>query len=831
MLPVWIINLATDRADRESFRRLRSALTPRQQSYWYYSEMESEPVTDLASCGALLKELVDKGRNCYNYFQKEGFVISDFQICIMGATGERLSRTSFHLIPSLLRDFMSSIWGAYVQRGVVITGMLFIPDNFNQFSMAERNECTLFLEELNTLVAALKTDHYNRVVVYQDIQRPDVRFYPKLNREQTVELSFQYLLNMYYTGRNRHKVFDSLAQSGFYSLGAASVYYDSLEHKEQAARLLLEKLIETMKDPANVSDRDAEDMIAAKFPKTTLAAENILERLQEGCQGLNVDLKDLEMAPDPHPVDGFYKPKLYLSYYFDYLRFQPARALEFTRVYSHLLTRKLFDRIAKNKNDASLRFREIIARYNRTLAEGDYKFPTIPQLKAALTGLKERLEKEREQVGQLSGRSERKVFEVPAYLSAYYSDCKANRSACSAKELAENMKNALKSEPSVMGLINRCCLLGTVMSFVLIPLLRELSPFIINLGDVAGYEYLWIAVIFILPFLYQFGIRLRRHFLFVRKQKHLLLAQALVGVQEKASAKVYLQASEFFAGLVEECEKALKRCDAIEENLHPSATETSPPDVPRTLFNQPLIGGAFQGVRILPELSAVGDELTVGGKTVKLSDIGTNERLKLLKELFKTPDACPLNVSEKSPGAEETPQMLNDWVNACMERMKTALYGRMKINEEQNIGNVVNDMLRKDESLIDLKPLFRMAEVNGIITHSADARGLVIRSYIKPDRLPKEASRAEYNSADETVKPYLFVTAWSRPEINRLNTRGLCDMELKQIADPLPFTTQLTCLYAHYRKGDSSCRVGEVRIPVATGQLKELENHINCMRS
>ncbi|MDR3261312.1 MAG: hypothetical protein LBT78_05705 [Tannerella sp.] len=829
MLPIWVINLTKDSAARESFKQLHASLAPGQQSYWYYTEINGEPVADIALCRSLLNELITGGRNCYNHFQKEGFVISDLQICIIGTANERDSRRSFHLIPSILRELMPSIRGEYVHRGVEITGILFIPHNFNHLSVDERNECALFLEELNTLIAALETDHYNRVVICQDIQRPDVRFYPELNKQQTTELIFQYLLHLYYTGRTQPKVFDSLTKPGFYSLGAASIYYDSREHKEQAAYRLLEKLIETMKDPANSSDKDAEDMIAAKFPNATIAAENILERLQENCQGLNVDLRDLEVKPDPHPVEDFHQPKLYISYYFEYLRFLPARALEFTRAYTHLLTRKLFDRIEKNRTDLSLRFKEIIARYNRIFLEREYKFPTIPQLKAALTELKLRFEKEKKQVEALSACEERKVFEVPAYLAAYYDDCKTNNTHYSAKDLAENMKNALKSEPTVMGLINRCCLLGTVMSFVAIPLLREISPFIINLGDVAKYEYLWIAVVFLLPFLYQFGFRLRRHFLFVRKQKHILLAQALVNVQEKASAEVYRQTLDFYSEVIRECDKALAQCDEIERHLKLAGMETYPQAIPMTLFNQPFIGGAFRGESMLLNISAVGDEITVGGRTVKLSEIGTGECLKLLKELFKAPDACPLSVPQKCNEPNETDKT-EDWVSSCLENMKKALYGRMKINEEQNIGKVINDMNRKDESVIDLNPLFRMAEINGVITNNVNEKGSIIRSYYKPEHLPNGMMGVEYNCHDKNIEPFLFVTTWSRPEVSRLDTRGLCGMELRQLPDPLPFTTQLTCLYAQYKKRDNAYRVGDVRAPVTTGQLKELENHINNMR-
>jgi hypothetical protein len=831
MLPVWIINLTKNPADRAAYRELLGALTPQQQDCWYYSELQSEALTGLDSCRSLLDELISTGRECYNHFQKEGFVIHDWQICLIGAIHEQPARTLFHLIPSLLRECMPSIMGEHVQRGVEINGILYIPHNLNHLPAAERSECALFLEELNTLSEALATEHFNHVVVCQDIQRPDVRFYPELNRQQVTELVFQYLLHLYYAEENRPLLFDRhLDRHGFYSLGAASVYYDSREHKERSALQLLDKLIEALKDPANQSDKEVEDMSATKFPQASIAAVTVLERLQENCQGLNIELREVELNADPHPVKDFFRPPLYVAYYFDYLRFLPARALEFTRAYSHLLTRKLFAQLEKNKEALVGRFKDILSQYDGIFRQGDYRYPTFPQLKATLTVLKQRFEKEKEEVKKRASTEERNVFEVPAYLETYYKDAQTNYTTYSEKkpaekESAENMKNALKTEPTILGLLNRCFLLGIMLIFVLIPVLRAISPFIIDLGDVAKYDYLWIAVVFLLPFVYQFGFRLRRHFLFVKKQKHQLLAQAWVKVPRKASAKVYDQTRAFYDEIIAACDETLQRYEAIENSLHLPKEEMYHPDAPCTLFNQPLIGGAFQGEKMLLDNAAVGDEIAISGQNVRLSEIEVNHLLKLLNELFKAPENCPYSLSE-SPDIP-----LAEGAQVCVTHIKQALHQWMKINEEQYIARVINEICRADDSKLDMTPLFRMAGINGVITNSTDKKGTLLRSYYKPDYLPGGApANTVYDCNDPSVRSFLMASVWSYPEPNRLDTVSLCNLKPDETALPPPFTTQLTCLFAQYKKQNNFYRLGEQNVPIDKEQLRMLEHAINEMK-
>ncbi|MDR2913813.1 MAG: hypothetical protein LBV74_03110 [Tannerella sp.] len=827
MIPVWIINLARESIDSSYLKQLHGELSGHKKSYWFYTELEAGLMTDESSCRLLLNELIMQGRACYNHFQEEGYVINNLQICIVGAITEPVTRTSFHLIPSLLREFLPSIQSKYVYRGVEITGLLFIPHNMNQAPAAERAECALFAEELNTLVVNLSVDTYNRIVVCQDIQRPDVgeRFYGTLDKQRQTGFIFQLLLQLYFCDEQQPKIFDAqeLNKSGFYSLGAASIYYDSREHKERKASGLLKKLAEMMKDPANVSAGDTEHMVSAKFPAASVSAETVLDRLKENCQGLNVDLKTLEALPDPHPVTNFYKAKLYISYYLDYLKFMPARALEFTRLYAHMLTKKIFGQIGQNM----LRLKEcsetILNQYNRIFTELDCAYPTFPQLKNALEELKVRFRREKERAERLMAREEHTVFEVPGYLSVYYNQYKSDETDVSEKEIVGKMKDELKWEPTIMSVLNRSLLLGTVMVFVLMPLLRHISPFIINLGDVDKYAYIWITFIFLAPFLFQFG-RLRRHFLRIRNYKRMLLAKSLVKVQQKSSEMLYRQALEFYTAMIKACDEAIGQYELIEQKLHVEEKRTYRPEVPGTYFNQSLTDGSFNGKKILLKPDVIGDDIRIEGSYVKLSGIRKEDYFRILKEMFKRPEACLFKV------AGDSVEMIDKEVKLCLEEMEMILRDSLKINEWRSLAKMVNDLSQKFDSAIDLNPLFRMAEINGVITDSTSERGVVIRSYDKLLDIPKGLYNIRSNDQDKEAEKFIFVTTWSRPYINKLNVSSICDMEMKLPAGALPFSSLLTCLYAQYKKKDNHYRIGDVKVPVSTETLQQLELTINKMK-
>ena len=826
MLPIWIINLTEDEADKELLSHYIGSVAGQQPSFWYYTEIDSNAIVDgLKPCRTILNELVEKGRVCYSFFQKKKYKMSKFQICIIGNASEERTRTCFQILPLLLRKFMPLILGQYVHCEVEITGTLFVSHKINHCEPEDRTKCALFLEELNTLVNDLKSGFYNRIVVYQEIQRPDVLFYPELNKEQIQKLLFEILLHLFYIRNNQQKIFDLLPNYGFYSLGVASVYYNSREHKEEGMHRLFERLVKELKDPLNVSEKETKMMIAEKFPKENIAAENMLSAVQEDCSGPDVDLAQLEGEPEPHPLFGFYKAKLYSSYYLDYLSFLPARAAEFTRAYSRLLFGKLSVQIKKNRMRIVEKHTGILKQYDRIFQNTDCRYSTITQLKSTILTLKERLSEEREKAGKYALMEERNVFDIPDYLVPYYNEYRNQNERQTEKEILGKMKEALQSEPTILGLFSRCFLLGTMLVFILIPLLRYVSPFIVDLGEMARYELMWIFIIFLLPFAFS-ALKFRKHIQFVRKQKRILLAHALMKVQKKASLEVYKETNVLYIQLMAVCDAELKRYSEIEELLIVEREKTTSKGIPATTFNQSLVDGHFMGKKMLKDENLIALEVECEGATLKLSAMEKADYLGLLKELLRTPENSPFL---STTDTQEVPDLKMQVIKSLSE-MRDALDSKITVNDACNVAHLLSDISMQDSTAITLEPMLSMAGINGAITTEQCDNGLIIRSAEEMTSSLLSQPYSFIDGAGYETEPVLFATYWSTPKGNKLNTVQICDTEPELPDSKVPFSTMVTCLFAKYKRKKNSYRIGKLAIPVTIGELERLDMDINNIK-
>ena len=241
MLPLWIIDLGCSAASAKKLQELLSDTGEALKPYWHYYCVKEREVADVASCKALMDELVKDGRDCYNTFIKEGYKLGNFQIVILGAADERLSQQVFAPLSGLLRDNLPRIVADHANLGVEITGVLFVPNSVNQMDdVQKRTRVAMLLEDLNMLNERLEARYFNRLVVYQDVQYKGVRFYPGLDTVQRTELLYQLLTNLFFVSAQSERLFDKIGSGGgIYSLGAASLYYNSEQHHAYELKRLL----------------------------------------------------------------------------------------------------------------------------------------------------------------------------------------------------------------------------------------------------------------------------------------------------------------------------------------------------------------------------------------------------------------------------------------------------------------------------------------------------------------------------------------------------------------------------------------------------------------
>ncbi|GEM_PF-2895261 len=817
MSPVWIINLAEETTDRKHLDKLMN----QSSAEWFYSEINGSGVDSLDGCSLLLDILIKEGQQCYNYFQQNGLVITDFQICLIGNLAEESTRKIFHLLPLLIRDHLSKIIGETVNRGVEVTGILFVSHKSNHDSFDERKKQTLFLEEFNTLIKEIPANYYNQVIVFQENQRADKRFYPELNSEGLQELLFQIIIHIYNTETGESKIFDLIKDKGLFSLGVASIYYNNREHKDLGLHSLLIRLEEELKDPANISEEDSDMWVNKIFPTGNITVKETLERLRENCSALTISPENMEGAPNPHPVYDFTKAKLYISYYKEYLRFMPARAAEFAKAYSRLLYARLASKVSKNKEILIESYKAKFSQIGLLLQQDNITYPGFAQLKDCVENLKKRLEEEKKKVNQTITLENITVFDIPEYLKADYEKCKEASLTDSDKDILRKMKETLQSEPTTLALLSRCFLLGTISIFLIIPILRHLSPFIIDLGNVAENEFIWIIGLFLLPFIIS-GWRFSSHFKLIRNLKKELLAHALLNAQQKAIHELQKNTVDLYNQLIEECDHLWMHYDRVEKSVLVDKHDKHNLRFGSTLFNQSLIGGSFQGQKLLLDESIVEQEIRINSLVKKISVLKKQEYIQLLKEIFKEHNkilSSLLNDKNENSFIEN--------INLYLEEGFVSTLKNKIVQKEDDIIPLLEYIYEKHPSSLDLTPLFQMAGVNGIITHTGSKEGLIIHSNEISKLFGKEQ---EYSWLKWGERSYLFATNWSKVESNSLDTTLICGEEIPIDYDVLPFSTKLVCIYAYYRKKENRYVIKNTLLSLSHDELDKLDHGLKNIK-
>lgn len=807
MLPLWIIDLGISAASEKKLQSLLGGLADSQKPFWHYFHPKTEAVKDTADVKALMEETVADGRNCYNAFINAGYPVGNFQIVVLGSAAEALSQQVFSPMAGLLRDSLPKIVSDHANLGVEITGILFIPGTINQLdSTSERQKAAMMLEDINTICEQLGSRHYNHVVAYQDVQYHGARFYAGLDDEQRTELLFQILSHIFLVDERSEKLFDRLSQeSGIFSVGAASVFYDADSHRQHELSRLLNRLIEEFKDTENADDKYSEKKVEDILEEDVLEPEVVSARLREGCSSLEIDLKKMEGEADPHPVWDLFRSDLFPKYYRKYLKFMPARLLQFMQSLSYLLKMRFAGIMRKNREEAVDKLKLVIRSiYKKVYLDEASRFATIAQLESVFTKAKERL-------GGFRAKVEKVLLEivpVPAYLRHDYDKCLADEESNSISALMDKLKKNLKKEPVVLSLLVRCFLLGILLVFTVIPLLRVVSPKVINLGELATIEWVWIPVLFLLPLIIEFFIKLRRHFKRIKRLKYRMLASVLLSVNKKLSEILFEEQGRFYDGVAEECDVQLALLRKFRSGLAVPESESKNELIPETMFNQPLIGGAFCGEKLLPDETYCEAEIRVKDDSVRVSVLEKEEVLSLLKGSFKNPET--LSAGDLSDGKE-----VSEHTRLLIEILGIIFGPELHIHTAEDAGL----MLRLLGGKFNVEALRKMAGVNGMLFSKPDGNRALVRITNAPDEL------SQYNViSDASTRNYVFLTSWQKIS-PAIQSQQVCNCSL----DPLPalsISDKLTLYYAFYRKKDLAYTLAGMPLRIPKEDMAEIDKQI-----
>ena len=808
MLPVWMIDLGGSEVSSKKLQGLLASLSDSQKPFWhYFHPKEVKPVTDEAFLKAMMDALVADGRDCYNSFIKAGYPVNNFQIVILGAADEKLSQTVFAPLPGLIRDYLPRIVSDHANLGVEVTGILFVPSTINQLDdIHERERAAMMLEDVNMLSETLGARHFNRVVAYQDVQYKGVRFYPGLSDEERTELLFQILSHLFLIGERSERLFDKIGQeSGIFSLGAASVYYSSEQHKSYELKRLLDKLLAEFKEKANTDEEYAFKSVREILDENAVSPDSVSKRLMEECGSLDIDLKKMLGEADPHPVWDLFRSDLIPAYYKKFLKYTPARLTRFMQSLSYVLLKGRADIIRKNRKNAVSGIKNLLrSAYRKILLDKAARYATISQLESFFKQAKEHL-------GELRAKVVLTLLEivpVPDYLRHDYDKCLIDEDGNKPSAIMDKIRKNLKKEPIVLSVVVRCFLLGILLVFTIIPLLRVLSPRVINLGEIATIEWLWIPVIFFLPLIIEFFIKLRRHFKRIKRLKYRLLASTLLAVNKRLSRFLMDEEGAFYDELAAECSAQLKLLERFRELLHSHDVENGDLLIPETKFNQPLIGGAFCDEKLIEDESATEAEIRVGDESLRLSWLEKKDLLTLLKAAFCLPEA--LSAADLGDGKD-----VGGHAEELVGVFDEQFVPQLQITSADDIGS----MLRLLDGKINLEALVKMAGVNGMLFSKAKDNLAVVRI----TNAPRYFAECKIMSEPDT-KDYVMYTTWQKLPVG-ITAPLVCNCQLDTLPD-LSFSDKLSLYYGYYRRKDLSYTLAGSPVRISRDDMDKLDKQI-----
>jgi hypothetical protein len=360
----------------------------------------------------------------------------------------------------------------------------------------------------------------------------------------------------------------------------------------------------------------------------------------------------------------------------------------------------------------------------------------------------------------------------------------------------------------VLSLVVRCFLLGVLLVFTLVPVLRVLSPAIINLGDLATIEWLWIPILFLLPFIIEFFIKLRRHFKRLQRLKFSLLASTLLAVNKRLSKFLMDELNTFYDALVKECDTQLELLAAFRKSMTVPNAEAGKGIFPQTMFNQPLLGGSFCGEKLLDDESVSEAELRVNDETLRLSELKKEDLIRLLKGPFRQPET--LDATDLSDNKEPS-----EHATAFVTILGNLFSQELLIHTAEDVGSMFS-ILGKN---VNVSPFEKMAGVNGMLFSVSSNN----KPVLKITNAPKQFETANVITDDSTAD-YALLTYWQKitPIIQ---SQLVCNCSLDRLP-ALTFADKLSLYYGYYKQKNLAYSLAGCPIRISKEEMETLDKQL-----
>jgi len=799
--------------------------------YWYYTnicnyfeDIDEDDNEAVAKClYDFQSDLIREGQEFIRKIRHSN--VKPYQtinIVVLGDVTESLSRIVFPSIAAILQKEKGRMLPHHIHQGMEIMGMLFVPCDINARNVQERLAIQHTLTEIQVQHDVTSIRGYDRMLIFQDVQNRAECTYSVLSEQEQAEYILQCLIHLYLACDKTHPLISGTASAdNFYlSMGVASVYYDMTIEDEKERIRIENEIIRCFKEKGD-GERPSVDL--TMISNEEYSPYNYFQKFTPD----EIDLEDVEPnAPSPwHPIKDFFEKRLKRYYYQLYLRFFPAEFYHKVIAQVEEKTKVTLDRIAadsrKKFKDTEKRMPFLIKNLIMGMKANDGGLPLIV---SALKDMQAKLSNNRKEIRPYLNHEfwpyiERRIMDTPQedpfmdYHDVYLQDIQSKNEGSGCEAMKEEAKNQLKkllsNETTLLSIIAQCLLGGIVMVLALFPILDNLSPETINLGDVPKYSFIWCMGLFCIPFI----IYLIKLWLYNRKKAkviEVLKAYYLHDAYARIANRIDSEINSFYDKLITLCEAYLSRCQTIRKEIKPKGTDNiSNNEIPKTMFNQPLAGGSFSDGELLPSEKNDDCEVKVNyirkkTRTLLKSDYFLlinqfhNDFENLFKGIYLTENFI-LQLDEES-GEEKL------ITKAQQEKMIADQWVKSKEKFHADLTESVNSIMipRPNPTVSDkvlayslnnrrpdiLEPLIEFAACNGEITSTADtefadvkANRDDIHSLTNPF-LPIANTKYQIEKYDAFYKKYIFITRWrsfDQFSFNRILPREDFDENIRSI--------------------------------------------------
>lgn len=777
-------------------------------NYWYYSTIDNYfddvDYNDAETVAKRLYEfqsdLVEEGQRFIKEIRQSN--VKPYQtinIIVLGDSTEKLTRIVFPSIAAILQKEKGRFLPHHIHQGMDIMGMLFVPCDINARKVDERNSIQRTLNEIHVQYKITSIRGYDHMLLYQDVQNRTECNYSLLDSEGQAEYLFQCLVHLFLACDKTHPLLSGTgsADDFYISLGAASVFFDMSAEDEKERITIANEIIKSFKEKGEFEKKSAESPLVLPDEYSPYTYFQDSYKLDE------IDLDDIEPeVPNPHPVKGFLAKQLKRYYYNTCLRFFPADFYHRTVAKVEENTRKCLEEIAANSRkkfkDSENRLKSLIFKKLTTINVNDGGLPNIVH---DLKDMQAKLSENRKEIRPYLNRDfwpriEKYVHKTPLedpftdYHDTYLQDLKAKNEGSGCETMKNEAKNALRDllskESTILGAIGRCFMGGIIYVLAFFPLLALISPYYINLGDIEEYWFLWGPGIFAIPTI----IFLIKRWWYLKKKSKLLKvlkAYYLHDAYARIANRIDSEINGFYDKMIALCNAYLTRCDLIKkEVLNQSNSDlVKKPEIPVTKFNQPLAGGSFGNIQLLPAEKHDDSVIKVNYIPKKVNDLKKSDYFLLINQFHKDFELLfdglyltmnfmlrqdPETGEETMVTKAQQEKEINETWEANKVKFREELHDSVKSVMEPRQNATVSEKLlayMRNIGAADVpKPLIEFAACNGEITSTADneyadvkANSAKVEEKFQPF-LPIANTKFQIEKYDAFYKKYIFVTRW-----------------------------------------------------------------------